>query len=55
VLAMRFGLLRANRQAISLDDASQPRHDAHRAGEYAVLQVSGFLSRGVLAPQQSGK
>ena len=55
VLAMRFGLLPANRQAISLDDASQPRQDTHRTGEYAVLHVSGFPSRGVLTPQHSGK
>ena len=55
VLAMRFGLLPANPQAIRLDDASQPRHDTHRAEEDAVLQVSGFPSRGVLAPRHSGK
>jgi len=54
-LAMRFGLLVANRQAISLEDASEPLHDTNRAGGDAVLQVSGFPSRRVLVPQQLGK
>jgi glycosyltransferase involved in cell wall biosynthesis len=55
VLAMRFGLLVANQQAISLEDASQPLHDTNRAGGDAVLRGSGFPSRGVLVPQQLGK
>jgi hypothetical protein len=55
VLAMRFRLLLANRQAISSEDASHALHGTCRAGEDAVLQVSGFPYRGVPTPQQSGK
>ena len=54
-LAMRFGLFAPHRQAIRLDDSSQPRHYSHRAGEDTVLQVSGFPPRRVLAPQHSRK
>jgi glycosyltransferase involved in cell wall biosynthesis len=41
VLAERFGLLPANRQRISLLDASGPSYDIHRDGEDAVLQAAG--------------
>ena len=55
VLAMRFRLLLANRQAISSEDASHALHGTFRAGEDTVLQLSGFPYRGVPAPQRSGK
>ena len=55
VLAMRFRLLLANRQAISSEDASHALHGTCRAGGDTVLQLSGFPYRGVPTPQQSGK
>jgi glycosyltransferase involved in cell wall biosynthesis len=55
VLAERFGLLPADRRAISLRGTSQPLRYAHRLGEDTVLQAAGSPLRGVLVPQQSEK
>jgi glycosyltransferase involved in cell wall biosynthesis len=54
-LAERFGLLSADRQAVSLLNVSQPLRYAHRLGEDTVVQSAGSPLREVLVTQQSGK
>jgi glycosyltransferase involved in cell wall biosynthesis len=55
VLAERFGLLSADRQAVGLLNVSQPLRYAHRLGEDTVFQTAGSPLREVLVTQQSRK
>jgi glycosyltransferase involved in cell wall biosynthesis len=55
VLAERFGLLSANRQALSLLNVSQPLRYAHRLGEDTVFQSTGSPLREGLVTKQSRK
>ena len=55
VLAERFGLLSADRQALSLLNVSQPLRDTHRLGEDTVFQCTGSPLREGLVTQQSRK
>jgi glycosyltransferase involved in cell wall biosynthesis len=55
VLALRFGLLPANRQPANLRGASRPLQDTHRLGLSEVLQAHGSPVHGVLVPQRSEK
>jgi glycosyltransferase involved in cell wall biosynthesis len=55
VLAERFGLLSANRQALGLLNVSQPLRYAHRLGEDTVFQSTGSPLREGLVTQQSRK
>jgi len=51
-LAARFGLLPANRQAVSLRATPRSMHDTHhRPGDDAVLQVPRFPLLGALVPR----
>jgi glycosyltransferase involved in cell wall biosynthesis len=55
VLAERFGLLSADRQAVGLLNVSQPLRYAHRLGKDTVFQTAGSPLREVLVTQQSRK